>query len=206
MYNDSGGHCTVGVGHLVHRGATEFGNAKQQAAFISQSGLHVEMTKLQQAHWRQERPFFSHLSNEQIINMLHSDIQKFEKIVQQAVKTDLSQAQFDALVSFCFNIGGHAFQASTLVKLVNQNKFSEASDEFLKWTKANHQIVPGLIVRREHERSLFIDGDYRTHEHKKTAHLRRPKHNMQEDARRPHHKQPEHTGSPMPSNVPLRLH
>ena len=176
MYNDNAGHCTIGVGHLVHRGPTEFGKNSQRLRLEAQSDPHSGMTPAQARHWDLERPFFSTLSGEQVMDLLHTDIQRYETAVNKAVTVQLSQSQFDALVSFCFNVGAPAFAGSTLVKYVNQKKFDEAAKEFAKWVKSNHRINPGLINRREHERALFSNADYRTHEHAKTKHLHRPKH------------------------------
>src|SRR6185437_15539815 len=97
------------IGHLVHRGPTEFGTTTQRQPYDNQVDPHVGMTKKQAAHWDLERPFFSRLSEDQMIELLHSDIQKYEHTVNGSVSVRLTQSQFDALVSFCFNIGRHAF-------------------------------------------------------------------------------------------------
>lgn len=76
------------------------------------------------------------------------------------VRVQLNQNQYDALVSFVYNIGLGAFEDSTLLKLLNKGKFADASLQFARWNKGevNGQIVilPGLVTRREEERKLFV--------------------------------------------------
>lgn len=78
--------------------------------------------------------------------------------VGQEVKVGLTQHQFDALVSFTFNVGVGAFSSSTLLKLLNIGQPLPAADEFLKWDRVNGQENAGLARRRRLERALFLDG------------------------------------------------
>lgn len=68
----------------------------------------------------------------------------------------VNQNQFDALVSFAYNVGIGAESHSTLLRLVNAGRLPEAADEFLKWDHVNGREVPGLLKRREAERALFL--------------------------------------------------
>jgi GH24 family phage-related lysozyme (muramidase) len=68
----------------------------------------------------------------------------------------LTQNQFDALVSFTFNLGVGNLQTSTLLKLLNQGLMQEAADQFLRWNKAGGKEVSGLTRRRIAERNLFL--------------------------------------------------
>ena len=68
----------------------------------------------------------------------------------------LKQHQFDALVSFVYNIGIGAFKKSTMLKYIKAYKMAEAALEFEKWTKAGGQELPGLVKRRKAEKKLFI--------------------------------------------------
>ena len=88
-------------------------------------------------------------------NLLKQDLQKFENAVNELVKVSLSQGQFDALVSFSFNVGTKAFKFSTLLKLLNQGKYREAGAQFGRWTLAKGNRLPGLIRRRAEEQHLF---------------------------------------------------
>ena len=81
---------------------------------------------------------------------------KFVSVVNRLVIVDINQNQFDALVSFVYNIGSGNFEKSTLLKKVNQSDFIGASLEFEKWNKANGKILNGLTKRRLSEKELFL--------------------------------------------------
>ncbi len=76
--------------------------------------------------------------------------------MHRLVTVDLDQDQFDALVSFTFNLGAGNLQSSTLLKLLNQGEYTQAADQFLRWNKAGGRVLPGLTRRREAERALFL--------------------------------------------------
>ncbi len=81
----------------------------------------------------------------------------YEKAVDSFCRDDISQPQFDALVSFCYNLGAGALQKSTLIKKVNANpKDVTIADEFLKWNKANGTVLKGLTKRRQAEADLYF--------------------------------------------------
>lgn len=88
--------------------------------------------------------------------LLVKDLQKFVKGVNEAVKTEITQNQFDALVSFAYNCGLGALRESTLLKLVNKKQFEAASLEFAKWNKGGGKVLAGLTRRRKTEHDLFI--------------------------------------------------
>ena len=67
------------------------------------------------------------------------------------VNVPLSQNEFDAYVSFSYNIGTGAFCKSTLVKKLNQKDYDGACKELLRWTRAGGKVLPGLVKRREME-------------------------------------------------------
>ncbi|CAB4141207.1 COG3772 Phage-related lysozyme (muraminidase) [uncultured Caudovirales phage] len=87
---------------------------------------------------------------------LEEDLFVFEEAVNSLVKVDITQNEFDALVSFTYNVGIGAFKGSTLLKMLNQNKKSDAAEQFLRWNKANKKELPGLTRRRTAERELFL--------------------------------------------------
>ena len=88
--------------------------------------------------------------------ILRADLGKFEGYVSKAVTVPLTQWQFDALVSFTFNLGPGNLRSSTLLRKLNARDYDGAADEFLKWTKAGGRILPGLVKRRAAERALFL--------------------------------------------------
>ena len=67
-----------------------------------------------------------------------------------------TQSQYDAMISFTFNLGPGNLRSSTLLKKLNAGDRAGAADEFLKWTKAGGKTLPGLVKRREAERALFL--------------------------------------------------
>jgi lysozyme len=87
--------------------------------------------------------------------LLKQDLEKFEAAVNRAVKVPLNQNQFDALVSFVFNIGSFAFDKSTLLELLNQEQYELAALQLNRWIYAGKKKLPGLVRRRRAEYRLF---------------------------------------------------
>ncbi|WP_110915636.1 lysozyme [Enterobacter roggenkampii] len=91
-----------------------------------------------------------------------SDLAVFERDVNSLVKVPLTQNQFDALVSFAYNVGSdidaddiaEGLGDSTLLKKLNAGDYASAADEFLKWRKPLN--LPGILRRRKAERALFL--------------------------------------------------
>jgi lysozyme len=92
---------------------------------------------------------------EQCDEAFFEDMEGFEAAVRRLVKVPLNQHQFDALVSFTYNCGEGNLSKSTLLKKVNASDFDGAAKEFVKWNKANGEILDGLTRRRESESLLF---------------------------------------------------
>lgn len=88
--------------------------------------------------------------------LLLKDLDKFCAAVHRLVTAKLSDNQFAALVSLCFNIGEGAFGKSTLLKKLNAGDIIGATQEFPKWNKGGGKVLPGLVKRREDEQRLFI--------------------------------------------------
>lgn len=82
----------------------------------------------------------------------------YETGVLNCVDVDLQQCEFDALVSFAYNLGVHALETSTLLKRLNEGDYIGAADQFLRWNKAGGKVLAGLTRRREAERELFLNG------------------------------------------------
>lgn len=87
--------------------------------------------------------------------LLVADLAKFEKAVAAAVKVPLTQNQFDALVSFAFNVGVGALRDSTLLRLLNAGDYKGAAAQFGRWNKGGGSVLPGLVKRRADEAALF---------------------------------------------------
>lgn len=78
--------------------------------------------------------------------------------IKRHVRVKLTQGQYDALVSFTYNVGGGAFARSTLLRRLNEGACTEAAQEFLRWNRAGGKVLRGLSNRRAAERALFIQG------------------------------------------------
>jgi lysozyme len=95
-------------------------------------------------------------TDEEGMAMFRKEIAKCEGAVEGLVKVELNQNQFDALVSFAFNVGSGALTKSTLLKKLNKGDFGGAAAEFGKWTKGGGKVLPGLVRRRAAEAELFL--------------------------------------------------
>ena len=91
------------------------------------------------------------LTDEQVQELLRSDLKWCSEAVESSVRVPLSQNQFDALYSLCFNIGETNFKKSTVVKKINENDLKGAADAILMWNKPEV-----LVNRRKRERALFL--------------------------------------------------
>ena len=91
------------------------------------------------------------LTDDQVKDLLKSDLKWCSEAVESSVKVPLTQNQYDALYSLCFNIGGTNFAKSTVVKKINQNDIQGAADANLMWNKPEV-----LANRRKRERTLFL--------------------------------------------------
>jgi lysozyme len=102
------------------------------------------------------------ISEEKAIELLQQDMAVFENAVKDSVKVPLTQNQFDALVSFAFNVGAGALRKSTLLRLLNQGKYEEVPAQFLRWNKGGGKVLAGLTRRRKAEGHLFVTGELKT--------------------------------------------
>jgi GH24 family phage-related lysozyme (muramidase) len=135
MYNDAAGHCTIGYGTLLHRGNCNGNDAS-------------------------EAPFKDGVSQERALELLRSELNDAQRTINQVVKVEVTQSQFDALVSLAYNIGLDAFKKSTLLKKLNDRKFTEVPTEFKRWVKADGKTLRGLVRRRDAEAAMFSGGTY----------------------------------------------
>lgn len=95
------------------------------------------------------------ISMETAEEILIMDLLKIEQAIIKYINVELNNNQFDALVSFTFNLGPAALQRSSLRQKINYYLYDEAQKEFLKWVYAGSKKVTGLIYRRKAESDLF---------------------------------------------------
>lgn len=92
---------------------------------------------------------------------LIEDLEEFEGYVTEMVEVPLSQSQFDALVSWTFNLGPGNLERSTLLAKLNQREYTDVPFEIKRWTRAGGVILPGLVKRRNAEAALFEGRDWK---------------------------------------------
>lgn len=87
--------------------------------------------------------------------LLMDDVERFEDFVNRLVNVPVTQWQFDALVSFCFNLGQGNLSSSTLLKKLNAKDYEGAAQEFNEWVYAGGEKLRGLVRRRKAESLMF---------------------------------------------------
>jgi lysozyme len=130
LYNDPLGHCTIGFGHLVHRGNCDGSEPDR---------------------------FKRGITRGRGLKLLRNDIAGYQSAINDLVQVALNQQQFDALVSFAYNIGTSAFATSTLLRKLNRSDYQSVLSELMRWTNGG---LPGLVNRRRAEGELFEHGRY----------------------------------------------
>jgi lysozyme len=133
-YLDAGGAPTIGIGHLLTRSERTSGKIVIQGQALD---------------------YRDGLTEQQCWDLLDQDLDGAEKTVNEAVTVPLNQNQFDALVSFTFNVGDAAFRGSTLLKLLNQGQYDQVPTQLRRWIRDSGHVVQGLINRREKEIALW---------------------------------------------------
>lgn len=98
---------------------------------------------------------------EQAEKRLDFELVDYEQAVNSLITWPMTQQQFDALVSFTFNLGEGALKRSTLRKCVNAGKHGKAAGEFMRWNKAGGKVLDGLTRRRQAESDLFMSLPWR---------------------------------------------
>jgi len=97
------------------------------------------------------------ITEERAVELLKHILISFEKYVDSYCRDDVNQNQFDALVSFCYNVGPANLKNSTLLKKVNENPNDPTiRDQFMRWNKAGGRALKGLTRRREAEANLYF--------------------------------------------------
>ncbi|MGD1865882.1 MAG: lysozyme [Phormidesmis sp.] len=100
------------------------------------------------------------ITEKKAIEFLQEDLSRFEKSINDSVKTTINDNQFSALASFTYNVGPGAFRSSTLLRKLNAGDVRGAADEFPRWNRAGGRPLAGLTRRRNAERLLFLGEDF----------------------------------------------
>lgn len=99
----------------------------------------------------------SPINESQATDLLKNTLSTFEKYVDSFCRDDINQNQFDALVSFAYNLGPANLKSSTLLKKINNNPSDPTiRNEFMKWVRAGGRTLPGLVRRRQAEADLYF--------------------------------------------------
>ena len=100
------------------------------------------------------------ISQERAEELFLEDLEVYEDAVNKAVELPLHQHQFDALVSWTFNLGGANLNASTMLKVLNQGAYEDVPAQMKRWNKAGGKVLEGLTRRRLAESLLFEGNDW----------------------------------------------
>lgn len=100
---------------------------------------------------------FTRITKARGAELLRADVREAESAVRRHVRVKLKQCQFDALVSWAFNLGAGALARSTLLKRVNAKNHAKTAMEFTKWVNAGGKPLLGLARRRVAEAQLYLD-------------------------------------------------
>ncbi len=131
LYNDPSpaGHCTIGIGHKLHDGNCD-GRANEQ-------------------------PYQNGITKAQALDLLEDDVVSRVATVNEAVTVPLNQNQFDALVSFVFNLGAGAFRAAYFLVKLNQGDYAAVPPGLMLYVHADGVRLEGLVRRRRAEGDLW---------------------------------------------------
>ena len=128
---------TIGVGHVIDPNHARVPLAERKALPIPDG-------------WNRT------ITMGEVDDILKRDLANFERGVERYCPVPLTQGQFDALVSFSFNVGLGTLQRSTLRQKVLRGEMEGAAEELLKYTIGGGKVLKGLVNRRNDERAMFL--------------------------------------------------
>ncbi len=100
------------------------------------------------------------ITQEQAEQMLVDELHEYESYINKYVTVALSQNQFDALVSWVYNLGPANLSASTMLKVLNSGEYEDVPAQMKRWNKAGGKVLEGLVRRREAEACLFVGKEW----------------------------------------------
>ncbi|WP_375629552.1 MULTISPECIES: lysozyme [unclassified Bartonella] len=104
---------------------------------------------------KNDEDFSAGIDETQAEELLRQDAQIAERAVLRLINVPLTDGQFDALVSFTYNLGGGALQRSTLRRKINREEYAEVPEQFMRWVWAGRRKLKGLVRRRYAECLLY---------------------------------------------------
>lgn len=141
-YQCPAGLWTIGVGHVMYTDQAKIPSSVEGMARRKTYPLKPQDNR----KW----------SEEEVDELLAKDVVRFERGVERYVSIRLSQNEFDALVSFSFNLGLGVLQRSTLRQALNRGDKITAIESLRKYNKAGGKVLKGLDNRRKDEAALFL--------------------------------------------------
>jgi len=99
--------------------------------------------------------FLDGVDEDEALGLLRQDVAVAERAVLRLISVPITQRQFDALVSFTFNLGAGALQRSTLRRKVNREEHADVPAELMKWVLAGGRKLKGLVKRRKAEAEYY---------------------------------------------------
>ena len=100
------------------------------------------------------------INQDEAEHLLEEEMPEYEGYINDMVEVSLEQCQFDALVSWVYNLGPTNLSSSTLLKVLNQGDYDEVPFQIKRWNKAGGKVLEGLTRRREAEALLFQDKEW----------------------------------------------
>ena len=90
-----------------------------------------------------------------------TDLEEYENYVNTGVSAPINQDQFDAMVSWVYNLGNGNFSSSTMLKVLNAGDYDGVPEQIKRWNKAGGKVLEGLVKRRQSEANLFMGMEWK---------------------------------------------
>jgi|TARA_A100001391_G_scaffold16987_1_gene9507 lysozyme len=100
------------------------------------------------------------INKEEADYLLQEEMIEYESYINDFVEVPLNQNQFDALCSWVYNLGPTNLKNSTMLRVLNEEKYADVPQEIKRWNKAGGEVLDGLIKRREAEAKMFVGEEW----------------------------------------------